>query len=510
MAPSSPIGCLDMQKGLENPLADYGGIVSGERFIGRSVDVRAIETRTIHTVGPGNLAIVGDSRIGKSSLVYHTVMEPKKLLLKNKQVPIWINLGTYDTRASFFRSLVSECFDELEELGWQTPSIENAMNRVFKEEHLWTTEYRSIQRFFRAVKQAGYRILFILDEFDNARNLFHEDFNGFQGLRELSYNPQWRVTFITTSRRTVYDIEMQSKGMSTLAGVFHTHYLTMFSDQEKQEFFSKLASVGIPITDEVRSKFCSYCGGHPYLLDVLGYGVVEQYKNSNSFDLDYAAQLVEHEFLGHYDQMAARLGEDERFGQLLQILFGPVFDVKKSDVNEFLRYGFVRESHSGNYITFSEHFQAYLRLLEREVELWPIWKETEKALRNVINVNMIDQYGECWVQDLEKSRPNLKSIFGKCRVQQAKELKSFGNRASHNLLDFTYPQDLFDIILSKAEWDRVFKSILGQDEQYWRVRGQFLSKVRNPLAHNRDESLHEYERKIAEGYCEEILTILKA
>lgn len=384
------------------------------------------------------------------------------------------------------------------------------MNRVFQERHLWTTEFRSIQRFFQAVKQAGYQVLFILDEFDNARNLFHEDFNGFQGLRELSYNPQWRVTFITTSRRTVYDIEMQSKGMSTLAGVFHTHHLSMFSEQEKQEFFRQLASVGISITDELQGKFSSYCGGHPYLLDVLGYRVVEQFKYSDSIDLDYAAQRVEHEFLGHYDQMAARLGEDGRIGQLLQVLFGPVVDVKKSDVNEFLRYGFVRESHNGNYETFSEHFQAYLRLLEREVELWPLWKETEKALRNAVNVNMVEQYGECWVQDLEKSRPNMKTIFGRCREQQVKEQKTFGSRASRNLLDFTYPQDLFDIMLSKAEWKRVFKSVLGQDENFWRVRGQLLSRVRNPLAHNRDESLYEHDRQLAEAYCWEILDILKA
>jgi len=498
-----------MQLGFPNPFADYGAIVSGERFIGRSADVVAIETRTIHTPGPGNLAIVGDSRIGKSSLVYHTVMEPRKLLLKNKQVPIWLNLGTFDTRASFFRSLVRDCFYELEELGWLTASIENARNQVLQEQHLWTTEFRSIQRFFQAVKQAGYRILFILDEFDSARNLFHEDFNGFQGLRELSYNPQWRVTFITTSRRTVYDIEMQSKGMSTLAGVFHTHYLSMFSDQETQEFFGKLASVGIPTTDEVRSKFCNYCGGHPYLLDVLGYGAVEHYRNSDCFDLDYAAQRVEHEFLGHYEQMSARLREDGRLGKLLQVLLGPVVDVKKSDVNEFLRYGFARESRSGHYLTFSEHFQTYLRLLEREVELWPIWKETEKALRNAIDVNMAEQYGQSWVQDLEKSRPNLKVIFDRCREQQAKELKSFSNRASRNLLDYTYPHDLFDIILSRAEWKRVFQSIFGHDDQYWRVRSRFLAKVRNSLAHNRDESLYEHERQIAEAYCKEILTVLK-
>ena len=94
-------------------------------------------------------------------------------------------------------------------------------------------------------------------------------------------------------------------------------------------------------------------------------------------------------------------------------------------------------------------------------------------------------------------------------LQRAFPNAKLSNRASCNLLDYTYPHDLFDIILSRAEWNRVFKSIFGHDDQYWRVRGRFLAKVRNSLAHNRDESLYEHERQIAEAYCKEILTVLK-
>ena len=82
----------------------------------------------------------------------------------------------------------------------------------------------------------------------------------------------------------------------------------------------------------------------------------------------------------------------------------------------------------------------------------------------------------------------------------------FGNRASQNLIDFTYPQDLFAIIF--AEWNS-FKDTFGRDKPYWDQRAQLLSKIRNPLAHNRDESLRAFERQIAEGYCNEILDTLR-
>ena len=498
-----------MKNDFENPFADYGGIVYGKRFIGRQDDLRAIENRTIRPSEPGNLAIVGDSRVGKSSLVHQAVLEQKERLLKNKRIPIWINLGTFDAGIHLFRSLVTDCFDELEDLGWLTEPIVNAKNRALQKELSWSAEYSRIQRFFQRIRQAGYRILFILDEFDHARHLFQGDISGFQGLRELSYRPEWRVTFITMSRRTLRDIELQTRAISTFDLIFHKHYLSMFQGEGMHEFYEKLASIGMHVTDEIRSKFCFYCGGHPYLLDVLGYEAVESYREGKNLDLDEVAHRVEHAFLGHYDHMSAILDEDKSLSRLLQILFGPVIDVRQSDVDELLRYGFVRESCSGKYTSFSEHFQAYLRLLEREVDLWPIWKETEIALRNAINAKMKDRYGENWISELEKSRPNLKSIFAKCREAQKKEEKSFGSRASRNLLDFTYPQDLFDIVVSKAEWDNVFKSVFKHDKSYWTHCGQLLSKVRNPLAHNRDQSLYEYDRQLAEGYCKEILAILK-
>lgn len=491
-----------------NPFADYGGIVYGKRFIGRQDDLRAVENRSIRPSEPGNLAIIGDSRVGKSSLVHQAVLEQKERLLKKKQIPVWINLGTFDTGVHLFRSLVTDCFDELEDLEWLTEPIVNAKNRALHEELSWSVEYSRIQRFFQRIRQAGYRILFILDEFDHARYLFQNDISGFQGLRELSYRPEWRVTFITISRRTLRDIELQTRAISTFDLIFHKHYLSMFHDQEMQEFYGKLTEIGLQITDDTRSKFRFYCGGHPYLLDVLGYEAVEQYRENNDLDLDKAAHRVEHTFLGHYDHIAEILDEDKSLNRLLQILFGPVVDVKPSDVDELLRYGFIRELHNGNYITFSDHFQTYLQLLERKADLWPIWRETEIALRNAINVSMKDCYGEDWISDLEKRHRNkVKPIFQKCREAQKKEEKSFEGRASRNLLDFTYPRDLFDILF--AEWN-VFGSIFKKDKNYWEQRAQLLAKVRNPLAHNRDWVLYEHDLQIAEGYCKEILNVLAA
>lgn len=119
---------------------------------------------------------------------------------------------------------------------------------------------------------------------------------------------------------------------------------------------------------------------------------------------------------------------------------------------------------------------------------------------------MLEQYGDCWIEKLEKARPNLKAIFEQCHQAQKKEEKSFGSRASRNLIDFTYPQNLFAIIF--AEWN-TFKAVFGKDKNYWAQHSDLLARIRNPLAHNRDKALYDYERQIAEGYSKEILATIK-
>lgn len=489
-----------------NPFSDYGNIVYGDRFINRRDNIHAVENRVIRPTEPGNLAIIGDYRVGKSSLVYKSVMERKSELLKDRRIPVWINLATFDRASIFFRSLVTISYDEIEGLGWLTDPIKLASDRALQDETSWSEGYGRIQRYFEKVRQAGIRILFVLDEFDHARHLFKGDVSGFQGLRELSYRPEWRVTFVTTSRRSLQSIELQTQAISTLDHTFHKHYLGMFDESALEEYFERLTSVGINITTSLRDRILFYCGGHPYLLDMLGFEVVELFRETSILEIDKAAKRVEQSFIDHYEHMLNILKEENSLNKILQILFGPLMDVKSTDADELQRYGLIRPTGQGNYVAFSSHFQTFLKIVERQVDLWPLWRETETALRQVITESMLEQHGEQWIEVLCKRHQKLKPIFDRCKDAQQKEEMSFGSRASRSLIDFTYPQDLFSLIF--AEWE-IFRHIFGKDKNYWDQRAQMLSKIRNPLAHNREHLLYDHERQTAEGYCKEILSTLR-
>ena len=492
---------------IENPYADYGKIVRGERFIGRKHIINIIESRILQSTNPGNLAIIGVHRIGKSSLAYKTIMEQKDKLIAKRILPIWIGLSSYDQSLEFFRSLVDECVNEMEDLNCLTEEIQRAADRALEANAAWDR----IKRFFKKVQIVGYGTLFILDEFDHARHLFKGD-TAFQRLRELADYPEYRLSLVLTSRRSIRDIEHAAGSSSPFHNIFQSQRLAMFSDEDLATYFSLFSSIGIPISNADRGQVLFYCGAHPYLLEMLGCEIVERFRQHQQIDVDKAADTINQSICEHYDDMIRLLREEGTLNKLLQILFGPVIDVKSTDVTEIQNYGLIKPTEEGTYVAYSEHFHDYLKLHERSTEfaadLWPLWRNTEKALREVITTTMFQTYGDTWIEKLENERPNLKQIFDKCRQAQQKEEKSFGDRASQNLIDFTYPADLFTIILAKGLWDPHFQATFGENKNYWDERGKFLARCRTPLGHNRDNILRLHRRKTFEAYCDEILGVL--
>ena len=492
-----------------NPFADYGRIIHGDRFIGRKIIVNNIENRIIHPNNPGNLAIIGMHRIGKSSLAHKAIIERKDNLTEKGILPIWMGVASYDLSSGFFHALVKRCVREMKRLDWLSATVQELADDALEVEDSWD----EIKDFFTEVKEIGYRMLLILDEFDHTRYLFKGN-TAFQRLRELADYPDYGFSLVLTSRRSIRDIERLAGSTSPFHNIFQVQRLAMFNDEDLKIYFSLFSSIGLQIADPARERILFYCGAHPYLLEMLGWEIVERFRQNREqkIDVDKAANAILQSIFEHYDDMIRLLREDGMLNKLLQILFGPVIDVKQTDVTELQNYGLLQPGENGTYTAYSEHFHDYLKLHERSTEfaadLWPIWRDTEKALREVITTTMFAEYGDNWIEELGKGRSNLKEIFDRCREAQKREKGSFGDRSSQDLIDFTYPAELFTIICAKGLWQSYFQPIFGHTPNHWEHRKQLLAKCRNPLAHNRSEVLQAHELKTIEAYCQEILSIL--
>lgn len=496
-----------------NLIADYGAIVTGDRFIGRLDNIRIVESRIINPSKSANLAIIGIPRIGKSSLAWKAIMEREEDLISRKILPIWIDVGIFNEIVDFFCEIIAECVFKLEKLDLFSIPLNEVVKLINDESLLWNKRFSFILKFFKLVKDLGYRIILILDEFDNARNIFKDTAEGFQKLRSLSYNPKYSVSFITTSRRSVKNIEETLKGSSTFYETFMNNNLGAFNENDKNEYFEKISNMDIIFSDDDKDKINKFCGSHPYLLDILNYEIVEIFLKQTEIKIDKAISTVEEMVVNYYDHLINILKEDESLSKLLQILIGPPVDITGADINSLLSYSLIKQINVDEYHAFSHHFQEFLKIINREVDLWPILGETERKLRNVISIALDKHYGENWIKKLEQA-PQLIKIFKNARVDQEKEKKTFGARASSDLLDYTYPMDLYSII--SREWGVIFKPLFGIDERgkkiqknYWETRISYISKFRNPLAHHRSGVIKDYERQVVEGYCKEILSFIK-
>ena len=294
----------------ENPFADYGGIVHGDRFIGRKESLSVIESRLVQPKEPANLAIIGQPRSGKSSLVYRALIDRKEYLIEKNLIPLWVNLSTYDQSEVFFQSLVNAYVEEIEDLDRLDEGIQRAANRACDSQLSWNERYRKIQRFFKKVRETGYRLLLILDEFDHARLLFKDSVSDFQKLRELSYQPELGVTLVTTSRRSIKAIELQAGDISTLSETFRRHYLAMFEDGDLQIFFHRLALAGVENSEELKDEILSYCGGYPYLLDILGCEMVEMRHRGQALHVERAVERISQVLFDHYHHIVDLIKED--------------------------------------------------------------------------------------------------------------------------------------------------------------------------------------------------------
>ncbi len=494
---------------MENPFSNYGKTISGKRFIGRRAAIQAVKNR-IFGEYYGNLAIMGLPRIGKSSLAQQAIMEycndnPQRIIIAT-----WINMGDFTNPTLFFEAMVEDIHDKVL---LQEPIDLTTINALYEKIDEPTRPFAKKQRFifqyFCALKKNNIRVIFILDEFDSVRNYFQV--NDFQYLRKLSYSPDSAICLVTTSRRYLSDIELGAKPFTTsnFHQTFDNIYLGMYNEDDLAEYWDKFFNSKVPISEEGKQKIYDFTGHHPFLLDLFNFNLF------NDLNLDNILQSVEDTkkklnltIVTNYHLIFNLLKEENLHNKLLQMVVGPVFDIKTVDVERLERYELV-STVNGKYRGFSNDFNDYLYRVQREVPIWDLWAETETRLRVLVGIWLEERYGEDWVPKFRKLSPAKELYMAKLEEMQQKEQKSFPDTFSQSLLEFTYPAELFDQFM-RVEW-KWFKPIFSNKEaNEWKPIFDVLARIRNPLAHNKMNILKDYERNKAISYCQEIVNRIEA
>lgn len=254
-------------------------------FIGRAEQMEEICSRLDKME---STSIVGERRIGKSSLLYQLALTGKERLAHPAYRFFYIDLqdARCHTALGFFQTVLGK-------LGAAADAVKegNSLNR----------NLIAFGDGIEALERDGQRIVLCLDEFENTFRHpaeFGDDF--FDHLRSL-VNVR-RFAMVTASRQTLQALSLAGKLTSPFYNLLSTIELKEFTEAEAQEFIA-VYHARVQFTDAELQFLFSYLDPHPLKLRILCDWV---FKNRQKQLADWAlAEEIAKEYgnfiIGKYD-----------------------------------------------------------------------------------------------------------------------------------------------------------------------------------------------------------------
>lgn len=517
---------------LNNPFADYGKIVSGERFVGRQEEIRMINQRVLGTAY-GNLAIMGLPRIGKSSLAWHAIMDRKEELLAAQTVPVFFATGPCDGSERFFMNMVNLLHDEMEiELDGGNEKYQRLAPKFIgqlKEKF----DMNQVQSYFKLVKRCGYKTIFIFDEFDSVQSFF--GMADFQFLRELSYNPDTHLCLVTCSRKAIEDIEVIDGAISNFAGIFTDLRLGMFSEEDVALYWEHFSSFW-EVDERYKRAVAYFTGNHPCLMDMVNFGMFNQDITDGLFSRFDNVKLKLMETL---DSMVKTIEKDHLLDPAIQLVVGPYYNAGQMQIEKLLKYGFIKKVAPAYketlfdgmkigpvwdtycYMCFSDYSTLdFYRRYYANVPYVALWSETENLLRETVKeylrLNFLEDWETGLANFLETNLPNptfqidrWRNNLEILRRNRDRMIQNFPMMNGCHLADFTLTSQIFDLFIRPGwSWFNAHIFIRGNYSE-WNGKFDFLIRLRNPVAHNNVIGHMEEEMRVARDYCQEITACIR-
>jgi AAA+ ATPase superfamily predicted ATPase len=234
-----------------NPFTNRGVITSPDEFFGREQEIGEIVSRLR---AMASLSVVGERRIGKSSLLYHLYQTGRLRIDDPAYRFFYFDLldARFHTAAGFLRAILQRL-----ELDADAISAGQSLNRnliAFSDQ-------------IEAQEKAGRRTVLCLNEFESAFKHpaeFTEDF--YDHLRSQLDHRKFAV--VTATRTPLQDLCLAGKLTSPFYNVFTVVGLGVFTDDEVRKFLEHYRHQVLFNEDEIKL-INSYLDPHPLKLQIL-------------------------------------------------------------------------------------------------------------------------------------------------------------------------------------------------------------------------------------------------
>jgi predicted Ser/Thr protein kinase len=206
-----------------NPYLNRVMIKRREDFFGRAQEVRRIYAR-LNATPPGSISIVGDRKIGKSSLLNYVYQRPNRIL----------HLEAPDSMVMVFLDLQEEKSMSIESFVGKLLAIADYELRGRLDVNDCARSLDGIKDLVQRLDAAGFRLAILLDEFDSVTTNHNFRLEFFSFLRFLANH--YNVAYITSSARDLqvlcHDKEIAD---SPFFNIFSTIRLSTLQREEAAE-----------------------------------------------------------------------------------------------------------------------------------------------------------------------------------------------------------------------------------------------------------------------------------
>lgn len=238
---------------MPNPFFYGGRIENSKNFIGRKTELRAIfSALELFKDGQAqHISIVGERRIGKSSLLFY---------LTN-------NYNHYLSQPTNYKFI----FVDLDNA--RTHTLHGLLVFILEQLKIDIPKHLSLEKFNDALenmqKKKKIHPVLCLDEFEHLTSRKDEFTNSvFEELRSLGSNN--KLAFITTSKTPLFNLVIQSHMTSTFPNIFTQLPLGEFNESEVLQMLDQGKACDHPFNNEEIRRMQLYGGRSPYKLQVAG------------------------------------------------------------------------------------------------------------------------------------------------------------------------------------------------------------------------------------------------
>jgi serine/threonine protein kinase len=331
-----------------NPYLNRVMIKNPDEFFGRKREVKRIYSR-LDAPRPQSVAIVGERRIGKSSLlnyIYHR--RNRRRAMQNHADSLFVYMDLQRAHEIDMPKFIDIM---LSMIAYEAPGDISA-----------TSGDRSLDTLSAVVERLtenGKRVVVLLDEFEavTANHRFEMQF--FSYLRFLANS--YRVAYVTSSysdlQQMCHDKEIAD---SPFFNIFSNMPLRPFSREEAIDLITTPSQrEGAPLAPHAEG-ILAMAGHHPFFVQIACSAAYESISEGSGGDPDW--REIERQFMEeaqpHFAFMWERLGEPEQHN-ITRIAEGKSVDRKYLHISEELeRRGYLREEGS-DYVVFSEPFARF-------------------------------------------------------------------------------------------------------------------------------------------------------